>query len=203
MRVLLVDNFDSYTYNLYQLLANATPAGSEGGGVQVRVVRNDAWHVDDCLANGPWDAIVLSPGPGTPERAEDLGLCAPILSDPRLQTTPILGVCLGHQAIGLTHGACVSRAPRPFHGRLSSVRHGGHPIFAGVPSSSDAAPDAFRVVRYHSLVVPEASLPACLEAIAWTHPDPADGDADGPLVMALAHRDLPRLGLQFHPESVW
>ncbi|MCB1008815.1 MAG: aminodeoxychorismate/anthranilate synthase component II, partial [Acidobacteria bacterium] len=167
------DNYDSFTYNLVQLIA-AT-------GVAYEVVRNDAASVDELLAKGA-SGILLSPGPGRPEEA---GVCLPLLERrPRL---PIFGVCLGHQALGQSFGATVGRAPAPKHGKTSLVRHNGAGLFAGVPSP-------FEATRYHSLEVYEASLPPELEAVAWSE--------DDGLVMGLRHRELPYWGVQFHPESV-
>ncbi|MFI6943910.1 aminodeoxychorismate synthase component I [Streptomyces sp. NPDC050418] len=173
MRTLLIDNYDSFTYNLFHDLARVT-------GQEPVVLRNDdpAWH-PHLLAD--FDQVVLSPGPGTPGRPGDFGICHEIL---RQTEVPLLGICLGHQGIGLAHGATVQRAPEPYHGRLSPVLHEGTGLFAGLPSPFD-------VVRYHSLMV--TGLPPELEVTAWT--------PDG-LVMGLRHRDLPRWGVQFHPESI-
>ncbi|HVQ96926.1 MAG TPA: aminodeoxychorismate synthase component I [Mycobacteriales bacterium] len=174
MRTLLVDNYDSYTYNLYQLIATVT-------GVEPLVLRNDAAEWDDLDLSGV-DGVVISPGPGHPGRARDLGRCAELLRRPDL---PVLGVCLGHQAIGLLAGARVRPAARPRHGAVSVIRHAGSGLFAGLP------PD-FTAVRYHSLCVAEP-LPAALAPLAW---------AEDGVLMALAHRHRPQWGVQFHPESV-
>ncbi|MFC5719939.1 aminodeoxychorismate synthase component I [Streptomyces gamaensis] len=173
MRTLLVDNYDSFTYNLAHCLARA-------GGQWPEVVRNDdpRWH-SGRLAE--FDNVVLSPGPGTPQRPGDIGICREIVEKGDL---PLLGVCLGHQSIGLLHGATVGRAPEPYHGRTSPVLHDGSGLFAGLPSR-------FEVVRYHSLAVTD--LPDELQATAWT--------PDG-VLMALRHRSRPQWGVQFHPESV-
>ncbi|GAA1643189.1 aminodeoxychorismate synthase component I [Actinoplanes couchii] len=173
MRTLLVDNYDSFTYNLFHYLA-------EVNGQQPEVIRNDDpdWRPER-LAE--FDNVVLSPGPGTPHRPADFGLCAAIAAEGSL---PVLGVCLGHQGIGLAHGARVGRAPEPRHGRTSLIRHDGTELFEGLPSPLE-------VVRYHSLAVSE--LTGDLAATAWTE--------DG-LVMALRHRSLPLWGVQFHPESI-
>ncbi len=170
--IVVVDNYDSFTYNLVQLIAAA--------GVETQVLRNDATDVAGLLARGP-AGIVLSPGPGRPE---DAGLC-PDLYRAR-PVVPILGVCLGHQALGLAFGAEVRRAARLMHGKPSAVRHDGKGIFAGLP-------DPFEAGRYHSLEVAEETLPDCLEPVAWAE--------DGTL-MAMRHRELPYWGVQFHPESV-
>ncbi|MFM2150452.1 MAG: hypothetical protein RLZZ187_2758 [Pseudomonadota bacterium] len=170
--ILLIDNYDSFTFNLYHFL------GDLGAVVEVR--RNDALTVDQALALAP-EAIVISPGPGTPDEA---GISLPLIQAAAAAHIPLLGVCLGHQAIGQAFGAKVVRAPAPIHGKVWDVTHGGTDIFAGLPSP-------FRATRYHSLVVEE--LPEALIPTART--------ADG-LVMGLAHRDLPIWGVQFHPESI-
>jgi anthranilate synthase/aminodeoxychorismate synthase-like glutamine amidotransferase len=170
--ILMIDNYDSFTYNLVQLLA--------GAGAEVEVVRNDAEPVAALLARAP-DGVVLSPGPGRPE---DAGVCLELLrARPRL---PLLGVCLGHQALGVACGATVDRAPRLMHGKTSAVHHRGEGLLAGLPSP-------FEATRYHSLEVRAATLPAELEPVAWSD--------DGTL-MAMRHRELPYWGVQFHPESV-
>jgi anthranilate synthase/aminodeoxychorismate synthase-like glutamine amidotransferase len=170
--ILLIDNYDSFTFNLYHFL------GDLGAVVEVR--RNDALTVDQALALAP-EAIVISPGPGTPD---DAGISLPLIQAAAAAHIPLLGVCLGHQAIGQAFGAKVVRAPAPIHGKVWDVTHGGTDIFAGLPSP-------FRATRYHSLVVEE--LPETLVPTART--------TDG-LVMGLAHRDLPIWGVQFHPESI-
>ncbi|MGW2368176.1 aminodeoxychorismate synthase component I [Streptomyces sp. NPDC001667] len=173
MRTLLVDNHDSFTYNLFHYLA-------EINGREPEVVVNDdpAWRPAHLAA---FDNVVLSPGPGHPGRPADFGICREIVTEGGL---PTLGVCLGHQGMALLHGGEVRRAPEPYHGRVSSLLHTGTGLFEGLPSP-------LRAVRYHSLVV--GGLPAVMEATAWT--------ADG-LVMALRHRERPLWGVQFHPESV-
>lgn len=174
-RVLLVDNYSSFTYNLYQYLAELC-------GQPPLVLRNDE-HVPDDTRSFllRFDAVVLSPGPGHPGRARDFGICSRLLD---LEEFPILGVCLGHQGLGLYHGASVERAREAFHGRASSVRHSGDELFAGIP-------EQFRAVRYHSLAVVEP-LPSKLVAIART----LDGE-----LMAMRHATQPHWGVQFHPES--
>jgi anthranilate synthase/aminodeoxychorismate synthase-like glutamine amidotransferase len=167
-----VDNYDSFTYNLVQLLTAA--------GTEVEVVRNDAESAEALLAKKP-QGIVLSPGPGRPE---DAGVCLDLI---RLRAkVPLLGVCLGHQALGVAFGATVDRAPRLMHGKTSPVRHGDQDVFAGLPNP-------FEATRYHSLEVKEGTLPAELEPLAW---------ADDGTLMGLRHRELPYWGVQFHPESV-
>jgi anthranilate synthase component 2 len=170
--ILMVDNYDSFTFNLVQVLTAA--------GAEVEVVRNDALSVAGMLALEP-RGIVLSPGPGRPEGA---GVCVELLRS--RVPVPLLGVCLGHQALGLAFGAVVSRAPRLMHGKTSPVRHLGYGIFADLPNP-------FEATRYHSLVVNEETLPPELLPLAWSD--------DGQL-MAMRHRDLPYWGVQFHPESV-
>ncbi|WP_156753627.1 aminodeoxychorismate synthase component I [Actinokineospora pegani] len=172
MRTLLVDNHDSYTYNLFHLLARVN-------GSEPDVRANDDTRPLDLAA---YDNVVLSPGPGHPGRARDFGLCADVLARARV---PVLGVCLGHQGIALARGADVVRAPRPRHGHIDVVRHYGDPLFAGIPAE-------FEAVRYHSLCVAEP-LPDGLVVLARS--------ADG-VVMALREVDRPRWGVQFHPESV-
>jgi para-aminobenzoate synthetase component 2 len=170
--ILVVDNYDSFTYNLVQMLAQA--------GAKVEVVRNDAATAQEMLDRLP-QGIVLSPGPGRPENA---GVCVELL---RLRRPlPILGVCLGHQALGYAFGARVERAPQLMHGKTSMVRHDGHGLLSGMPSP-------FVATRYHSLAVPENSLPAELVATGWS---------DDGVLMAMTHRDLPYTGVQFHPESI-
>jgi len=170
--ILMIDNYDSFTYNLVQVLA--------GAGAEVEVVRNDAESVKALLARGP-EGIVLSPGPGRPE---DAGVCLDLLRE-RPQV-PLLGVCLGHQALGVVFGARVDRAPRLMHGKTSPVRHEDLGIFAGLPNP-------FEATRYHSLEVKEGTLPAELEPLAW---------ADDGTLMGMRHRELPYWGVQFHPESI-
>jgi anthranilate synthase component II len=170
--ILMIDNYDSFTYNLVQML---TAAGKE-----VEVVRNDAAAVDALLARDP-EGIVLSPGPGRPEEA---GICLDLLR--RRARVPLLGVCLGHQALGVAFGATVDRAPRLMHGKTSPVRHDDVGIFADLPNP-------FAATRYHSLEVKEPTLPPELEPLAW---------ADDGTLMGMRHRALPYWGVQFHPESV-
>jgi anthranilate synthase component II len=171
--ILMIDNYDSFTYNLVQYLRELA------GDDQVRVVRNDAAAVPEVLAWSP-AAIVVSPGPGVPEAA---GICIDLIRAAR--STPLLGVCLGHQALAVACGGEVVRAPEPRHGKTSAVYHDGRAFFAGIS-------DPFTATRYHSLLARRESLPAELEVSAWT---------DDGLVMALAHRARPHFGVQFHPES--
>jgi anthranilate synthase component 2 len=170
--ILVVDNYDSFTFNLVQQLA--------AEGEEVSVLRNDARPAAEMLAMGA-SGIVLSPGPGRPEEA---GICIELL---RLApAVPLLGVCLGHQALGVAYGGVVERAPRLMHGKTSAIRHGGVGLFAGLPNP-------FAATRYHSLEVRSESLPPEIEPVAWSE--------DGTL-MAMRHRSRPYWGVQFHPESV-
>jgi anthranilate synthase/aminodeoxychorismate synthase-like glutamine amidotransferase len=170
--ILIVDNYDSFTYNLVQMIAAA--------GAEVVVVRNDAESVDALLARRP-AGIVLSPGPGRPEGA---GVCMELIA--RRQPVPLLGVCLGHQALGAVFGARVERAATLMHGKTSAVSHDGGGVFAGLPSP-------FEATRYHSLAVVPETLPPELAPTAWS---------DDGCLMGLRHATLPYEGLQFHPESV-
>lgn len=170
--ILMVDNYDSFTYNLVQMIAAA--------GAEVEVLRNDAESAEAMLAREPL-GIVLSPGPGRPE---DAGVCLDLIR--QRSQVPLLGVCLGHQALGLAFGARVDRASRLMHGKTSSVRHKGVGVFTGLPNP-------FEATRYHSLDLKEDTLPDELEPLAWAE--------DGTL-MGMRHRELPYWGVQFHPESV-
>ena len=171
--ILLIDNYDSFTFNLYHFLGEV--------GAQCEVWRNDKISVADALATTP-EAIVLSPGPCTPNEA---GICLDLIAA-AAGKVPILGVCLGHQAIGQAFGGNVVRAPAPMHGKVSRIFHAATDILEGLPSP-------FTATRYHSLIVDRASLPETLTPTAWTE--------DG-LVMAMRHRTLPVFGVQFHPESI-
>ena len=170
--ILLIDNYDSFTWNLYHYLGDL--------GAKTEVRRNDKIGVGQAISSRP-RAIVISPGPGTPDTA---GICLDLIAK-AAPTIPILGVCLGHQAIGQAFGGKVIRAPQLMHGKLSRISHHGAGMFEGVP-------DSFAATRYHSLIVERGSLPDCLEITA---------EADG-LIMGLRHRTLNVHGLQFHPESI-
>jgi len=176
-RVLVIDNYDSFTFNLVQYLGEL--------GAECEVVRNDQRSVDEIEAHLP-SRILLSPGPCTPD---DAGICLEVIR--RLSgKVPILGVCLGHQSIGQAFGGKVVRAPRLMHGKTSEISHGNLGVFRGLP-------DPMTATRYHSLVVEPESLPDCLEVTAWTD----DGMAR-PTIMGLRHKTLPVEGVQFHPESI-
>ncbi|KRA46607.1 aminodeoxychorismate/anthranilate synthase component II [Pseudoxanthomonas sp. Root630] len=176
--ILMIDNYDSFTYNLVQYL--------QALGAEVKVVRNDAMTVDEIAKLAP-ERIVISPGPCTPNEA---GVSLEIIE--RLgATTPILGVCLGHQSLGQAYGGNVIRAGRIMHGKTSRIRHEGKGVFAELP-------DAYEATRYHSLVVERSSLPDALEVTAWTENE--DGSFEE--IMGLRHREFPVEGVQFHPESI-
>ena len=178
MRLLMLDNYDSFTYNLVQYLQSL--------GAEVKVVRNDAMTVDEIETLAP-ERIVISPGPGTPNQA---GVTLEMIE--RLgQRTPILGVCLGHQSIGQVYGGDVIRAKTIMHGKTSRIRHEGKGVFADLP-------DAYEATRYHSLVVDRNTLPDSLEVTAWTEYE--DGSFEE--IMGLRHKEFPVEGVQFHPESI-
>jgi anthranilate synthase component 2 len=170
---LLVDNYDSFTYNLYHYLAEL--------GVEVVVRRNDSLSVEDVISMAP-TGVVLSPGPCTPDEA---GICLDLVKAAG-DRIPMMGVCLGHQTIGQAFGGKVIRAPHPMHGKVSQVFHRARGVFSGLPNG-------FRATRYHSLIVEAATLPACFAVTAETE--------DG-LIMGLEHKALPLHGVQFHPESI-
>jgi anthranilate synthase component 2 len=171
--ILLIDNYDSFTWNLVHYL------GELGEDVAIR--RNDELSPADAIAMRA-DAIVLSPGPCDPDRA---GICLDLIAASRGRV-PILGVCLGHQAIGQAYGGSIVRASAPMHGKLSRIRHNNRGVFRGIESG-------FEATRYHSLVIDPATLPACLEVTAKT---------DDGVIMGVQHRDAPVFGVQFHPESI-
>lgn len=172
--ILLVDNYDSFTWNLVHYLG--------GLGVEVEVRRNDALTVEEALALKP-EAIVISPGPATPNEA---GICLDLITRAAGEGVPVFGVCLGHQAIGQVFGGDVIRAPLPIHGKLAEVKHRGEGVFRGINGP-------FKATRYHSLVVDRKTLPDALAITAET---------DDGLIMGLSHKELPVHGVQFHPESI-
>ena len=171
--ILVVDNYDSFTYNLVHYLAEL--------GAPTHVIRNDDLSADEALAQNP-DAVLLSPGPCAPDQA---GICLDVLAKAP-DSLPIFGVCLGHQAMGQAFGGKVIRAKALMHGKTSPIEHAGQSVFAGLPSP-------FTATRYHSLAVKRETLPEVLEVTAWT----ADGE-----IMGLAHKSRPIHGVQFHPESI-
>ena len=171
MRVLVIDNYDSFTWNLVQYLGEL--------GVDTTVVKNDAIDVAGIAKHAP-DGVLVSPGPCTPN---DAGVSLEAVAN---AATPVLGVCLGHQAIGQAFGGKVIRADRLMHGRVSPILHDGRGVFAGLPSP-------FEATRYHSLIVERATLPDCLEITAWT----AEGE-----IMGVRHKERAVEGVQFHPESI-
>jgi anthranilate synthase/aminodeoxychorismate synthase-like glutamine amidotransferase len=171
--LLLIDNYDSFTYNLYQYLGEL--------GAQTRVVRNDEISVEDAIGLAP-QAIVISPGPGTPDEA---GISLDLILE-AAGRIPLLGVCLGHQALGQAFGGRIVRAPSLMHGKTSEIHHDGRTVFAGLPQP-------FTATRYHSLVIAPETLPDCLEVTART--------ADG-VIMGVRHREHALEGVQFHPESI-
>jgi anthranilate synthase/aminodeoxychorismate synthase-like glutamine amidotransferase len=172
--ILLIDNYDSFTFNLVQFL------GDLGATCDVR--RNDKLTPAEALATKP-EAILLSPGPCTPTEA---GICLDLIAAAANAKIPLLGVCLGHQSIGQAFGAKVIRAPLPVHGKTAQIRHANTDLFAGLP-------DPFTATRYHSLIVERETLPDCLGITAWL---------DDGMIMGLAHKTLPIFGTQFHPESI-
>ncbi|MDB5873260.1 MAG: aminodeoxychorismate/anthranilate synthase component [Ramlibacter sp.] len=176
--LLMIDNYDSFTWNLVQYLQTL--------GAEVEVVRNDAMTVDQIQALSP-ERIVISPGPCTPNEA---GVSVDVIRQLGAHV-PILGVCLGHQSLGQAYGGDVVRAKTIMHGKTSRIHHAGKGVFAGLP-------DGYEATRYHSLVVSQDSLPACLEITAWTD----DGGGGTDEIMGLRHREHPVEGVQFHPESI-
>lgn len=171
--ITLIDNYDSFTWNLYHYLGEL--------GADTRVIRNDKITVDEVIASNA-TGIVLSPGPCTPD---DAGICLDLI-DAAKTRMPMFGVCLGHQSIGQVFGAKVVRAPSLMHGKVSTVEHYGHPLFEGIP-------ERFEATRYHSLTIEPDSVPDCLEVTARS---------DDGIIMGLSHRELPIHGVQFHPESI-
>ncbi|PIE10576.1 MAG: aminodeoxychorismate/anthranilate synthase component II [Rhodobacterales bacterium] len=172
--ILLIDNYDSFTWNLVHYLGEM--------GAKVRVERNDALTVDEAMALAP-EAILLSPGPCDPDKA---GICLPLIDAAAKARVPLFGVCLGHQSIGQAFGGKVVRAKEIVHGKPGRILHRGTGAFAGLPSPLSAT-------RYHSLIVERASLPDCLEVTA---------ELEDGTIMGLRHRELPIEGVQFHPESI-
>lgn len=176
MKILLIDNYDSFTFNLVHYLGEL--------GAEISVVRNDAIGASEALHKG--DAIVISPGPCDPDQS---GICLELIKENASLATPLplLGVCLGHQALGQAFGGKVVRAPKPMHGKVSFIRHEEKFLLKGLPNP-------FEATRYHSLVVAQEHLPACFTIDAVSE--------DDNLIMALTHKELPFFGVQFHPESI-
>ncbi|CAA7017688.1 unnamed protein product [Microthlaspi erraticum] len=211
VRTLLIDNYDSYTFNIYQALSTIN-------GVPPVVIRNDEWTWEEAYhylyEDAAFDNIVISPGPGSPMCPSDIGICLRLLLECR--DIPILGVCLGHQALGYVHGAHVVHAPEPVHGRLSGIEHDGNILFSDIPSGRNSD---FKVVRYHSLIIDKESLPKELVPIAWTVYNDTGSFSDknlcvplnnsgsslgdgSDILMGIRHSTFPHYGLQFHPESI-
>ncbi|CAH1420697.1 unnamed protein product [Lactuca virosa] len=209
VRTLLIDNYDSYTYNIYQEL-------SVVNGLPPVVVRNDEWTWEEACyyiyEERAFDNIVISPGPGSPACPDDIGICFKLLLE--CGDIPILGVCLGHQALGYVHGANVVHAFEPVHGRLSEIQHNGCKLFHDIPSGKNSG---FKVVRYHSLVIDPKSLPKELIPLAWTcstdtisslvdqkfdQSNYVESTPDNKVLMGIMHSTRPHYGLQFHPESI-
>lgn len=172
--ITLIDNYDSFTYNLVQYLGDLN--------AQTIVYRNDQRTADAVVAEKP-DGILISPGPSDPDHA---GICLELIQKAAEHNIPLFGVCLGHQSIAQAFGGKVVRAPEPLHGKTSRITHDGTDLFKGIPSP-------YAVTRYHSLIAEESSFPACLAVTART---------DDGLIMALSHREKPIRGVQFHPESI-
>lgn len=176
MKLLLIDNFDSFVYNLYQLLAQI--------GCRVDVARNNEIRIEQALGK-KYDLIVISPGPGNPNNQADFGVCSELIR--KANRTPVLGVCLGHQGIFSCFGGEITMAEKPMHGKTSLVKHTGKGLFFGVKNP-------LKVMRYHSLVARESTTPGCLAITARSLDDNA--------VMAIEHKTRPIFGVQFHPESI-
>lgn len=172
--LLLIDNYDSFTYNLVHFLGDV--------GAACDVFRNDQISVADAMARGP-EAIIISPGPCDPDKA---GICLELVAAAAEAKVPLFGVCLGHQSIGQAFGGQIVRAPEMMHGKMSDIHHDGSGVFKGLP-------DPFEATRYHSLTILPESLPDCLHKTAWT--------SDG-VIMGVSHKELPIHGVQFHPESI-
>lgn len=172
--LVLIDNYDSFTWNLVQYFGDL--------GKTVKVLRNDQVTVSELMSLKP-AGIVISPGPSDPDHA---GICLETVASAAEQTIPLLGICLGHQTIGQAFGGRVSRAPAPMHGKMSAITHQGRGLFKDIPSP-------YTATRYHSLIVERETLPDCLEIIA---------ESEDGLIMGLAHREKPIFGVQYHPESI-
>lgn len=187
MKVLIIDNYDSFTFNLYQYAGETLE--DTGNGFQLDVVRNDELSISE-IANRNYERIILSPGPGDPADPAYFGVCSDVLLGPAKEI-PVLGVCLGMQGLAHVYGGRVIRAHVPMHGKTSPIRNDQKGVFAGLPAELE-------VMRYHSLIVERSSLPDCLELTAET----TEANESEREIMGVRHREFPRLeGIQFHPES--
>lgn len=171
---LVIDNYDSFTYNLVQYLGEL--------GAEMEIHRNDAITIEEALSNSP-EKIIISPGPGRPN---DAGITEPLIKAAAEKKIPVLGVCLGHQAIGEVYGAKVTYAPEIMHGKISKIHHNSTSVFKGIDNP-------FEATRYHSLILEKATLPDCFEITAWTEDN---------IIMGIKHNNYPLHGIQFHPESI-
>lgn len=203
MKILIIDNYDSFTYNLYQFIGEILTSAKNRGTIEnfdILVRRNDQISFADIEAMAP-DRIIISPGPGSPDDERYFGVCADVI-EKLGKTTPLLGVCLGMQGIVHVFGGQVVKAPLPMHGKISPVTHNGHSVFRGVPDQLD-------VMRYHSLIAAAETLPECLQVTAAVGDLSADDFEDRARLarggnfelMGVKHRDYPIHGIQFHPES--
>lgn len=198
MRVLIIDNYDSFTFNLYQYVGEILQRRQELDGFEVIVKRNDEVTLDEVNALDP-DRIIISPGPGTPEDREYFGVCQHVITHCG-KTTPLLGVCLGMQGIAYCFGAHIVRASVPMHGKVSGVAHDNQGVFSDMPQNLE-------IMRYHSLIVDATTLPDCLEITSVisengnTHSDFTAAVANGREIMGIRHKEYPIEGIQFHPES--
>ncbi len=202
MKVLIIDNYDSFTYNLYQYIGEILTTEKSRGAVpdfNIVVKRNDALSLADIKAMAP-DRIIVSPGPGSPDDERYFGVCAQVIAELG-KTTPLLGVCLGMQGIVHVFGGKVVKAPLPMHGKISPITHNSQGMFSNVP-------DQLEVMRYHSLVAEPASLPECLQLTALVGDIPNNAFSDPSQIrranveiMGIQHRDYPIYGIQFHPVS--
>lgn len=199
MRVLIIDNYDSFTYNLYQYVGEILSAKLGYDGFDVIVKRNDEMTLEQVIELAP-DRIIISPGPGTPDDKHYFGICRDTILKMG-ETTPLLGVCLGMQGIAYCFGGKVVRAPVPMHGKISLVQHDGRGLYRAMPQN-------FEVMRYHSLMVDAASLPTCLEItsviadeVTGRIQNLADAALDGSVIMGVRHKQYPIEGIQYHPES--
>ncbi len=192
MKVYIVDNYDSFTYNLYQFVGEVLAREKSQGTLEdfdIVVKRNDEITLEAIAAEKP-DRIIISPGPGSPDDAAYFGVCAQVI-ETLGQSTPLLGVCLGMQGIVHVFGGKVVKAPLPMHGKISPINHKGTGVFNNIP-------DQLEVMRYHSLIADASSLPDCLEVTATVGDSTAAGEFE---IMGVRHKELPIEGIQFHPES--